>query len=662
MPAARDKAVDTYESLTGQFKTSVIFESNKIMNSVASRIFESIKALYFRIGQFKRERPHAYAARTMALLVVIVASGWAGWYFTKPAELSLTNLLTEISHRKVVSAEVITEQTGYGIYAMIGEERFYVRAPMTAIDQQEGKDGTNILQALQASGAEIKFTAGAMETIGVFMAVLSPVIIIMCMIGMGLAMAKDSTSSWMNLAKTVKTRFSDVAGADEAKAELNEVLEYLKGTTALEGATARTPRGVLLSGPPGTGKTLLAKALAGEAGTSFIAVSGSDMQSMFYGGSSKRVRSLFRHARANKPCIIFIDEFDAVASKRSDRSDAISRENNATLNQLLVEMDGFSNNEGILVIAATNLVDSLDPAVKRAGRMDRRIEVGLPDQKGRAAILGVHAQKHKLADGVDLETVARGVPGFSGAELENVINEAAIFAGRRGSIEISDNDLESAKNKIIMGLERKTFVMSAEVRRLTAYHEAGHALVATLSRHSDPVHRATIVPHGGALGMVVRLPEGDRVSVTVAKLRDDLNVAMAGRAAEEVVFGINAITTGAQADIEFATDYATRMVVDWGFSEKIGMVKVSRERAERDPDVHSEIRAIVAEAYDDARAMIRDNKAGLVAIAEALLDRETLTGDEVRKLAYPTTERGDSSFGPTAPQAKVRPITLQPTV
>jgi cell division protease FtsH len=294
--------------------------------------------------------------------------------------------------------------------------------------------------------------------------------------------------------------------------------------------------------------------------------------------------------------------------------------------------------------------------------MDRRIEVGLPDQKGRAAILAVHAKKHKLAEGVNLETVARGVPGFSGAELENVINEAAIFATRRGSIEISDNDLENAKNKIIMGLERKTFVMTEEVRRLTAYHEAGHALVATLSRFSDPVHRATIVPHGGALGMVVRLPEGDRVSVTVGKLRDDLNIAMAGRAAEEIVFGIDAITTGAQADIEFATDYATRMVVDWGFSEKIGMVKVSRERAERDPDVHAEIRAIVAEAYDDARSMIRKNKDGLVAIAEALLDRETLTGDEVRKLAYPATEHRDASPVDAAPKAKARPITLQPTV
>ncbi|MBY3157240.1 AAA family ATPase [Rhizobium laguerreae] len=447
----------------------------------------------------------------MGLIILFVATGWAAWYATKPDELSLTTLLAEISRKNVASANVVTEQSGYGIYAMVGERRYYVRAPMTAIDQQEGKDGTNILQALQASGAEIKFEAGAMETFGVVMAILSPAIVIACFVMMGLAMAKDSTSSWMNLAKTVKARFTDVAGADEAKAELSEVLEYLKGAAKLEGSTARTPRGVLLSGPPGTGKTLLAKALAGEAGTSFIAVSGSDMQSMFYGGSAKRVRSLFRHARANKPCIIFIDEFDAVASKRSDRSDAISRENNTTLNQLLVEMDGFSNNEGILVIAATNLVDSLDPAVKRAGRMDRRIEVGLPDQKGRAAILAVHAKKHKLAEGVELDTVARGMPGFSGAELENVINESAIFAARRGSVEISDDDLDNAKNKIIMGLERRTFVMSDQVRRLTAYHEAGHALVATLSKHSDPVHRATIVPHGGALGMVVRLPEGDRV-------------------------------------------------------------------------------------------------------------------------------------------------------
>ncbi|MCZ7862402.1 AAA family ATPase [Agrobacterium salinitolerans] len=627
------------------------------MNSLPSRILETAKALWTRMGRFKRERPNAYAARLMAVIILVVSAGWGGWYFTKPTEISLTMLLAEISQKKVISAEVLTQQSGYGIYATIGDDRFYIRAPMTAIDQKEGKDGTNILQALQASGAEITFAAGAMETFGIVMAILSPAIMIVCFIFMGLAMAKDSTTGWMNLVKSVKTRFDDVAGADEAKAELQEVLDYFQGKFNVEGATARTPRGVLLSGPPGTGKTLLAKALAGEAGTSFIAVSGSDLQSMFYGGSSKRVRSLFAHARKNAPCIIFIDEFDAVASKRTDRSDAISRENNTTLNQLLVEMDGFANNDGILVMAATNLVDSLDPAVKRAGRMDRRVEVPLPDVKGRAAILAVHARKHKLAEGVDLDTVARGVPGFSGAELENLINEAAIFAARRGSVEISDSDLESAKNKIIMGLARKTFVMSDEVRRLTAYHEAGHALVATLSSYSDPVHRATIVPHGGALGMVVRLPEGDRVSVTVAKLRDDLKVAMAGRAAEEVAFGQDAVTTGAQADIEFATEYATRMVVDWGFSEKIGMVKVSRERAERDPDVNEEIRAIVAEAYDDARRMIRDNKDRLTAIAEALMDRETLTGDEVRKLTHAQHQEQEA---PLIEAKRFRPIAVQP--
>jgi cell division protease FtsH len=627
------------------------------MNSLPSRIVEAAKALLARAGQYKRERPHAFAARLMIAIIVLVSASWASWYFTKPAEISLTTLLAEISQRKVISAEVLTQQSGYGIYATIGDERVYIRAPMTAIDQKEGKDGTNILQALQASGAEITFKAGALETFGIVMAILSPAIMIACFVGFGIAMAKDSTNGWMNLIKSVKTRFDDVAGADEARAELQEVLDYFQGKFNVEGATARTPRGVLLSGPPGTGKTLLAKALAGEAGTAFIAVSGSDLQSMFYGGSSKRVRSLFAHARKNKPCIIFIDEFDAVAAKRSDRSDAISRENNTTLNQLLVEMDGFANNDGILVMAATNLVDSLDPAVKRAGRMDRRVEVGLPDVKGRAAILAVHARKHKLADGVDLDTVARGVPGFSGAELENVINEASIFAARRGSIEITDDDLESAKNKIIMGLARKTFVMSDEVRRLTAYHEAGHALVATLSSHSDPVHRATIVPHGGALGMVVRLPEGDRVSVTVAKLRDDLKVAMAGRAAEEVAFGHDAITTGAQADIEFATDYATRMVVDWGFSEKIGMVKVSRERAERDPDVNAEIRDIVSEAYDDARQIIRDNKDRLVAIADALLDRETLTGDDIRKLSSASRPKPAEEV---IAAKRFRPITLQP--
>lgn len=264
--------------------------------------------------------------------------------------------------------------------------------------------------------------------------------------------------------------------------------------------------------------------------------------------------------------------------------------------------------------------------------MDRRVEVGLPDQKGRAAILGVHVRSHKVSADVDLDTVARGTPGFSGAELENLVNEAAIFAARRAALEISADDMEKAKNKIIMGLERKTFVLSDHVRKLTAYHEAGHALVATLSLHSDPVHRVTITPHGNALGMVVRLPDGDRMSLPLAKIRDDLSVAMAGRAAEELVFGKDEVTTGAQADIEFATEWATRMVVEWGFSDAIGMVRVSRERADNDPEVRAEIRRIVAEAYSTASRVVSENRERLALIAEALLDKETLTGDEVRHL------------------------------
>lgn len=583
-----------------------------------------LKSIKQRYDSFQRERPNAFAAHLAIAVVLIIALCWAVWFATKPSEISLTMFAAEISQNKVTSARIYTGHSGYLIYATIDKTEYLVMAPT---------EGTDILATLKASGADIMFLSSALQTLVAVMLFFTPFILIGMLIFYGLSMAKDSSTSWMNLTKKVKTRFDDVAGADEAKEELREVLDYLNGKFDLKGTTARTPRGVLLSGPPGTGKTLLAKALAGEAGTAFIAISGSDLQSMFYGGSSKRVRALFNHARRNKPCVIFIDEFDAVATKRSDNSDAISKENNNTLNQLLVEMDGFSDNEGILVLAATNLVDKLDPAVKRAGRMDRKVEVGLPDQKGRAAILGVHAKKHTLEDDASLEVVARGVPGFSGAELENLVNEAAIFAARRGSVAISADDFEKAKNKLIMGLERKTFVLSEPVRRMTAYHEAGHALVATLSKHSDPVHRATIVPHGGALGMVVRLPEEDRVTVSLAKLKDDLAVAMAGRAAEEIVFGKEAITTGAQADIEAATAYATRMVVDWGFSEKIGMVKVSRERADNDPEVHAEIRGIVASAYSDAKCTIEENSDKLKAIAEALLAEESLSGDEIRRLA-----------------------------
>lgn len=597
------------------------------------RFVESVKRSFGRLARFSRERPHALVARSSIIAMLLLAFGLAAYFYTRPPEISLTEFMGDIAAKRVTSAEVLTNNFGYEIYATVGGHEFTVKAPLTYIDKSEdGKDGTNILQALKASGADIRFANGWQETLAVIIEILSPVLFLSLLALMGIAMLRDSTSAWMTVIRNVKTQFKDVAGMDEAKGEIKEILDFLTGAVDLTAVKARTPKGVLLSGPPGTGKTLLAKALAGEAGTSFIAVSGSDFQSTWFGGSSRRVRSLFRHARSNKPCVVFIDEFDAVASKRSGNGDAISKENNGMLNQLLVQMDGFDDNEGIVVVAATNLPENLDPAVKRAGRMDRMIEVGLPDMKGRAEILKVHSADHPLELDVDLNRIARGLSGFTGADIANLVNEAAIFACRAGRAVIGEQDFERAKNRIIMGLERRSFILSDDERRLTAFHEAGHALAATLCEHSDPVHRVTIVPHGRALGMVVRIPERDRASVTLAKLKDDLVVTMAGRAAEKVVFGDDQITTGAQSDIEQATIYATEMVTSWGFSPAVGMIKIAKDRASNSELVESEVRAFVDVAFQTAVEIMQNERESLSIIAEALLEREHLEGGEVRRI------------------------------
>lgn len=586
-----------------------------------------------RAADFKRRRPNAFVAACAAAIVAIVAAGWGVHWASQPRGMSLTRLLEAIESRQVERAEILTNNLAYGVTATIGGETYYTRAPLSYIDKAEdGKEGTNIVQLLKASGAEITMVTGAMETLAVLVTVFTPAVIIVLLVFMAAAMVKDSTTSWMTVSRKIDTRFRDVAGADEAKEEIAEVLSFLTDG-APPAAGVRTPRGVLLSGQPGTGKTLLAKALAGEAGTSFIAVSGSDFKSMWFGGSQRRVSSLFRHARNNRPCVVFIDEFDAIGAKRASGGDAISKENNGMLNQLLVEMDGFENNDGVLVVAATNLAADLDPAVKRPGRMDRIIEVAPPDLKGRTEILKVHTRGIRLSDDTDLTVVARGIPGFVGADIANLVNEAAIQALRDGRERVEAGDFDKAKNRIVMGLERRTLTVTEEERRLTAYHEAGHALAASLCRHSDPVHRATIVPHGRALGMVVRLPERDRVSVTAAKLRDDLVVAMAGRAAEKAVFGADQVTTGAEADIEHATKFATAMVTRWGMSERIGLVAVDDERARRDPVVASEIRRLIEESFETALSLMKSNRSELDSLAAALLLNETLTGEEVRGIA-----------------------------
>jgi cell division protease FtsH len=448
--------------------------------------------------------------------------------------------------------------------------------------------------------------------------------------------------------KATQITFKDVAGVDEAKQELEEVVEFLRDPQKFQRLGGKIPRGLLLVGPPGTGKTLLARAIAGEANVPFFTISGSDFVEMFVGVGASRVRDLFEQGKKNAPCIIFIDEIDAVGRHRGAGLGGGNDEREQTLNQLLVEMDGFETNDGVILIAATNRPDVLDPALLRPGRFDRQVVVPNPDVLGREKILSVHARKVPLAENVDLKVIARGTPGFSGADLANLINEGALLAARRNRRTVSMAELEEAKDKVMMGSERRSMVMTEEEKRLTAYHESGHAVVAFHSPASDPIHKATIIPRGRALGMVMRLPEGDRVSMSRERLYADLAVAMGGRIAEEMIFGFNKITTGASSDISMATQIARRMVTEWGMSDKLGPVtygentqevflghsvaqhkNVSESTAQL---IDHEIKRIVEEAYDRAKHILTKYRAHLELLAETLLEYETLSGDEIHVL------------------------------
>ncbi len=445
-----------------------------------------------------------------------------------------------------------------------------------------------------------------------------------------------------------RVTFEDVAGIEEAKVELQEIVDFLKDPQKFQRLGGKIPRGALLVGSPGTGKTLIARAVAGEANVPFFTISGSDFVEMFVGVGASRVRDMFEQAKKNAPCIVFIDEIDAVGRHRGAGLGGGNDEREQTLNQLLVEMDGFEANEGIIIIAATNRPDVLDPALLRPGRFDRQIVVPLPDVKGREKILQVHMKKVPLAKNVDPVIIARGTPGFSGADLANLVNEAALLAARRSKRVVGMEDFEEAKDKVMMGAERKSMVMSDNEKKLTAYHEAGHAVVAVHLEESDPVHKATIIPRGRALGMVMRLPEGDRVSMTRAKLKADLAVAMGGRLAEEIIFGYDKVTTGASSDISMATNVARRMVTEWGMSDKLGPLRYASDQEEvflghsvtqtknmSDETaklVDAEVRLIVDEAYNKAQEILTTYLDQLHALAKALLEYETLTGDEIRGL------------------------------
>jgi cell division protease FtsH len=492
--------------------------------------------------------------------------------------------------------------------------------------------------------------------------------------GGGRAMGFGKSKARLLTEKHGRVTFEDVAGIDEAKEELNEIVEFLKDPMKFQRLGGKIPKGALLVGPPGTGKTLLARAIAGEANVPFFTISGSDFVEMFVGVGASRVRDMFEQAKKSAPCIIFIDEIDAVGRHRGAGLGGGNDEREQTLNQLLVEMDGFETNEGIILIAATNRPDVLDPALLRPGRFDRQVVVPNPDVVGREKILKVHTRNVPVASDVDLKVIARGTPGFSGADLANLINEGALLAARRGKRVVTQRDFEDAKDKVMMGAERRSMVMTEDEKKLTAYHEGGHAIVAITVPNTDPVHKATIIPRGRALGMVMQLPERDKLSMSYEQMISRLAVLMGGRVAEEIVFGKDKVTSGAGSDIEQATRLARAMVTRWGYSETLGLVSygdnqeevflghsvsrtqnISEETANK---IDSEVRRLVDGGYQQAKRILLERRDDLERMGQALLEYETLSGDEITKvLRGEKLERPEDNPPSSQPPAPALPVT-----
>ncbi|APG08703.1 MULTISPECIES: ATP-dependent zinc metalloprotease FtsH [Bradyrhizobium] len=489
--------------------------------------------------------------------------------------------------------------------------------------------------------------------------------------GAGKAMGFGKSRAKMLTEAHGRVTFEDVAGVDEAKQDLQEIVEFLRDPGKFQRLGGRIPRGVLLVGPPGTGKTLIARAVAGEANVPFFTISGSDFVEMFVGVGASRVRDMFEQAKKNAPCIIFIDEIDAVGRHRGAGLGGGNDEREQTLNQLLVEMDGFEANEGVILIAATNRPDVLDPALLRPGRFDRQVVVPNPDVVGREQILKVHVRKVPLAPDINLKTIARGTPGFSGADLMNLVNEAALTAARRNKRMVTQAEFEEAKDKVMMGAERKSLVMTEEEKLLTAYHEGGHAIVGLNVVATDPIHKATIIPRGRALGMVMQLPERDKLSMSLEQMTSRLAIMMGGRVAEELIFGREKVTSGASSDIEQATRLARMMVTRWGLSEALGTVSygenqdevflgmsVSRTQNASEATVQkidTEIRRFVEEGYNEATRILTEKRADLEALAKGLLEFETLSGDEIIDLLKGKKPNRESVLEPTTPRASAVP-------
>jgi cell division protease FtsH len=497
--------------------------------------------------------------------------------------------------------------------------------------------------------------------------------------GGGKAMGFGKSKAKLLTERQGRVTFEDVAGVDEAKEDLQEIVEFLKDPHKFQRLGGKIPKGALLVGPPGTGKTLLARAIAGEANVPFFTISGSDFVEMFVGVGASRVRDMFEQAKKNAPCIIFIDEIDAVGRHRGAGLGGGNDEREQTLNQLLVEMDGFEANEGVILIAATNRPDVLDPALLRPGRFDRQIVVPNPDITGREKILKVHMRNVPLAPDVEAKTIARGTPGFSGADLMNLVNEAALLAARRGKRIVTQREFEDAKDKVMMGAERRSMVMSEDEKKLTAYHEAGHAIVALNVPKSDPVHKATIIPRGRALGMVMQLPEGDRHSMSFTQMTSRLAIMMGGRIAEEMIFGKENVTSGAQSDIEQATRLARAMVTRWGYSDVLGAVSygenqeevflghsVSRQQNVSEATaqtIDAEVKRLVHQGHDAARKILTKQKKDLEALAKGLLEYETLSGEEIANLLKgipPTRDDGSAPKATSKPAASSVPAAGKP--
>jgi cell division protease FtsH len=494
--------------------------------------------------------------------------------------------------------------------------------------------------------------------------------------GAGKAMGFGKSRAKMLTEAHGRVTFEDVAGVDEAKQDLQEIVEFLRDPGKFQRLGGRIPRGVLLVGPPGTGKTLIARAVAGEANVPFFTISGSDFVEMFVGVGASRVRDMFEQAKKNAPCIIFIDEIDAVGRHRGAGLGGGNDEREQTLNQLLVEMDGFEANEGVILIAATNRPDVLDPALLRPGRFDRQVVVPNPDVVGREQILKVHVRKVPLAPDINLKTIARGTPGFSGADLMNLVNEAALTAARRNKRMVTQAEFEEAKDKVMMGAERKSLVMTEEEKLLTAYHEGGHAIVGLNVVATDPIHKATIIPRGRALGMVMQLPERDKLSMSLEQMTSRLAIMMGGRVAEELIFGREKVTSGAASDIEQATRLARMMVTRWGLSEELGTVSygenqdevflgmsVSRTQNASEATVQkidSEIKRLVEEGYNEATRILTEKRADLETLAKGLLEYETLTGEEIQDLLKGKKPNRESVLEPTTPRASAVPPAGRP--